>query len=254
MPIRGRAQRRLSSRYVKGASLSREIRRELWQIRFELLGLAEPQVAGEAQFNAFLSRPDTGVMLFVDGAQAVQGFYSFTPFPVQAKEGRALIVFSKYWYVRESFQGHPAIMLAAWKALPSLLRAHGVRRIFFATFSAPQSYASLTRTFGRAWTLQEAQTPPFTREVLHGFVNEFAGETWDPQQNLVLDAIPEEFIAKCEAAFERKGAKARQLFLDYEQLNPAWRSGAALPIAMRFDRAATRHIFRRTARRLFRLA
>ena len=123
--------------------------------------------------------PDRYVFVFVDPDDTAQGFFTIAMLPVDVERRRMLLMFSKFFYFRPAYRGHPKTILAPWRLVPIALRRFGPRSLHFVTTAFPQSYVSLTRTSGRTWSLRDAAAPAWAREALAAFAEAFYPSSFD---------------------------------------------------------------------------
>jgi len=216
--------------------------REAWELRLEMLTLTTSREDDWAYFSRFVAGPDRCLFSFVDPDGALQGFFSIAFMPFQHAGRRGLLMYSKYFYFRRAYRGHPKTVLAPWKLVPLSIRRFGLRHLHFVTTAFPQSYVSLYRTSGRVYSLREPDTPEWQRHALHAFATEFCGEHFDAQTGLVGGSN----VADSPSA--ARSEEARALAAKYEQLNPNWRDGFALPIIFNVDARLVFHNVKRVLR------
>ena len=220
--------------------------REIWRLRLEMLTLTRPEAQDWEEFRRAVVGPDRYVFVFVDPQDVAQGFFTIAMLPVEVGRRRMLLMFSKFFYFRRAYRGHPKTILAPWRLLPIAWRGHGLRSLHFVTTAFPQSYVSLTRTSGRTWSLRDDQAPTWARAALTQFAQAFYPGSFDSEEGVVRGAN----VADGESM--PHSAEARRLAQRYEELNPTWREGTTLPILFSVDARLVRTNAARVARRALR--
>ncbi|RMF14738.1 MAG: hypothetical protein D6758_11035, partial [Gammaproteobacteria bacterium] len=126
------------------------------------------------------------------------------------------------------------------------LRRYGLRRIYFAALTFPTSFVSLSRTFGRVYTLHEAATPPWERAILRQFARDTYGDDFDESAGIARHQnVPQGENRPVPDDIAQRVAR-------YERMNPEWRDGCSLPIMMRLDVPTAVSTLKTSARRLVR--
>ncbi len=221
--------RPLHAHVVDGDAIDEELLRRLWRLRLEMLTLTRSEEQDWAEFSAACTGPEKQVFAFLDPEGEPQGFFTIRFLPVDAAGRRMLLMFSKYFYFRKAYRGHPKTYLSPWRLLGTSLRRYGARSLHFVTTAFPQSYVSLTRTSGRTWSTRDVDAPVWAREALDQFARTVAPSTYDPGAGLVRGGnVPDD-------EFLPRSAEAKRLYARYEELNPDWREGNALPILFSVD-------------------
>ena len=237
----------LRSRMLPSEEVPEDLLRELWELRLEMLTLTRSREQDWQEFRAAVVGPDRLVFVFADPDGTAQGFFTIAMLPVDVTGRRLLLMFSKYFYFRPAYRGHPRTILAPWALLPLALRRFGPRSLHFVTTAFPQSYVSLTRTAGRTWSLRQDATPGWAREALVAFGEAFYPDSFDAERGVVSGANV------ADSSSVARSAEARRLAERYEELNPDWRDGISLPILFSVDARLVRHnaarVLRRTLRR-----
>ncbi len=223
-----------------------DLLRDLWRLRLEMLTLTRSEEQDWEEFRAAVVGPDRYVFAFLDPDGSPQGFFTIAMLPVEATGRRMLLMFSKFFYFRPAYRGHPRTIMTPWRLLPIALRRFGWRSLHFVTTAFPQSYVSLTRTAGRTWSLRQDDTPPWAAEALRQFASSFYPHTFDVQEGVVTGAN----VADSDSL--PRSAEAQRLSHRYEELNPRWREGVTLPILFSVDARLVRHNVTRIARRALR--
>lgn len=236
----------LSAAMLPSTDVSDTRLRELWRLRLEMLTLTRSEEQDWEEFRAAVVGPDRFVFVFTDPDDTAQGFFTIAMLPVDVDTRRMLLMFSKFFYFRPAYRGHPKTIMIPWKLLPVALRRFGFRSLHFVTTAFPQSYVSLTRTAGRTWSLREDAAPSWAKKALVQFGNAFYPTTFDPSEGLVSGANV------ADSASLPKSAEAKRLSSRYEQLNPDWREGKTLPILFSVDARLIRHNLTRILRRSLR--
>lgn len=236
----------LRARVHEGDDVDDAVLRELWRLRLEMLTLTRPEEQDWAEFRANTVGAGRFVFAFRDPDGVAQGFFTIATLPVDLPRRRLLLMYSKYFYFRPAYRGHPKTILVPWVLAPIQLRRHGLRSLHFVTTAFPQSYVSLTRTAGRTWSLRQDDTPAWAREALHAFGQHFCPDTFDPETGLVRGSN----VADADSL--PRSAEARRLAERYEELNPYWRDGVSMPILFSVDPRLVRHNAVRVARRFLR--
>lgn len=241
-----RSRLKLVARIVPGPKASASELEAMWRLRLEYLDLRLPEQADWERFCFFCRKERTVLALFEDEAGTLQGYFTFTFEPVCQSGRKALLIHSKYYYVRTAARGHPKITSAAWRLLPGLIRRYGLRRLYLVAFSFPTSFVSLSRTFGGAMTIQDPVTPAWERQALSTFAREQAGSDWDEAAGV----IRRQSIPQGEGRPVPEGI--RQLQSRYESFNPDWQEGVSLPIMMKLDAPTVWSTMKTNMRRMFR--
>ncbi|MDX1452733.1 MAG: hypothetical protein R3183_09265 [Oleiphilaceae bacterium] len=237
---------KLSCRVYQGEDAPEQVLNAMWRLRLDFLHLKRDESEDRQRFTALLRKPHTQLLTFWDATGALQGFFTLAFNPVSREGRKALLLHSKYYYVRPAFRGHPKITSAAWRLLPGVIMRYGVRRLYFVAFSFPTSFVSLHRTFGRVMVLQDAATPEWERLVLNDYVAGQAGQDWDEGAKLIRNQnVP--FGEDRPAS--RSVATLRER---YEALNPEWEQGCSLPIMMKFDLPTIKAVLHNNVRRALR--
>lgn len=237
--------KKLTTKILEGGSTPEHIMRELWALRLDFLNLTISKDEDWQKFADILSRPNTLLITFWDESDTLQGYYTFAFKPVKKEKRKALLVHSKYYYVRPEFRGHPKIPSSAWRLLPGIIWRYGLKQLYFVAFSFPSSYASLSRTFGRVMTVQGEATPDWEKDVLEAYVIDQVGEDWDSAAKLVINQnVP--------IGEDKVSDKIKALRQDFEAVNPNWADGVSLPIMMKFDLATIKSVIQSNVRRRLR--
>lgn len=223
-----------------------ELLRSLWRLRLEMLTLTRSEEQDWEEFRRAVVGPDRFVFAFLDPDGAPQGFFTIAMLPVDAGGRRMLLMFSKFFYFRPAYRGHPRTILTPWRLVPIAIRRFGLRSLHFVTTAFPQSYVSLTRTAGRTWSLRQDDTPGWAAEALRQFASTFYPATFDPVEGVVEGAN----VADSDSL--PRSAEARRLGERYEELNPRWREGVTLPILFSVDARLVWHNLTRVIRRSLR--
>jgi hypothetical protein len=220
--------------------------REIWRLRLEMLTLTRPEAQDWEEFRRAVVGPDRYVFVFVDPHDVAQGFFTIAMLPVEVGRRRMLLMFSKFFYFRRAYRGHPKTILAPWRLLPIAWRGFGLRSLHFVTTAFPQSYVSLTRTSGRTWSLRDAEAPSWARAALTEFAQTFYPTSFDAEEGVVRGAN----VADGESL--ARSGEAQRLAQRYEELNPRWREGITLPILFSVDARLVRTNVTRVVRRALR--
>jgi len=237
-------RRPLRALLLDGEDIQEDILREAWSLRVEMLRLVRNEQEDWAIFSGFVRGADRTLLCFVDEHGTLQGFFSLAYLPVDACGRRMLLMYSKYFYFRRAYRGHATTLLAPWRLLPRILRRYGARSLHLVTTAFPQSYVSLSRSSGGVHSLRDEDLPEWARDALLAFVGSFCSHGYDEQQRLVGgNNVP-------NASAIALSAEAAELNDRFEQLNPRWREGFALPILFSVNHRLVAHSARRLARRL----
>ncbi len=231
---------------LSSTEISEERLREIWRLRLEMLTLTRPAEQDWEEFRRAVVGPDRYVFVFVDPQDTAQGFFTIAMLPVEVSSRRMLLMFSKFFYFRRAYRGHPKTILAPWRLVPIAWRSFGPRSLHFVTTAFPQSYVSLTRTSGRTWSLRDEGTPLWAREALVAFGEAFYPTSFDAAGGVVRGAN----VADGESL--PQSSEARRLAEHYEKLNPQWRDGLTLPILFSVDARLVRYNLTRVLRRAVR--
>ena len=221
--------RPLRALLLPSEKISEERLREIWRVRLEMLTLTRPEAQDWEEFRRAVVGPDRYVFVFVDPQDVAQGFFTIAMLPVDVERRRMLLMFSKFFYFRSAYRGHPKTILAPWRLVPIARRSFGWRSLHFVTTAFPQSYVSLTRTSGRTWSLRDASPPPWAKGALVAFAETFYPTSFDAAEGVVRGAN----VADGESL--PRSAASRRLAERYEELNPQWRDGVTLPILFSVD-------------------
>jgi len=219
----------LKAEIIEGREASEALIKDMWGLRLDFLKLTLSKEDDWRKFFSICRKENTLLIVFRDLKGGLQGYYTFSFNPVHYDGKKALLIHSKYYYVRPEFRGHPTIPSSAWKLLPGIIWRFGFLQLYFVAFSFPTSYVSLSRTFGRVMTLQQGSTPGWELRVLEAFVLEQSGGDWDDSRKLIVNQnVP---VGEDRPASD----SVQELRRVYEGLNPNWAEGVSLPIMMRFD-------------------
>ncbi len=236
----------LRALFLPSTEVSEELLREIWRLRLEMLTLTRSEAQDWDEFQQAVVGPNRFVFVFVDPQGKAQGFFTIAMLPVDVGRRRLLLMFSKFFYFRRAYRGHPKTILAPWRLVPVALRRFGLRSLHFVTTAYPQSYVSLTRTSGRTWSLRDSGTPAWARQALVAFAEAFYPNSFDRERGVVQGAN----VADGESL--PRSAESRRLAAHYEALNPDWRAGVTLPILFSVDARLVRHNLARVVRRTIR--
>ncbi len=240
-----KAKRKLDTRVFNGKDIDDKTLRQCWSLRLDFLQLKISEAEDWNKFRSILKKDNTLIFSFW-GEGVLQGYFTFAFNPVEHAGRKALLVHSKYYYVRPAYRGHSKITTAAWRLLPGIIWRYGFRQMYFAAFSFPTSYVSLSRTFGRVMTLQSSETPDWEKSVFQAFVAEQSGADWDEQAQLIRHQnVP-------FGEDKPPSASVKKLRSEYESLNPEWAEGASLPILMKFDWQTIKSVLGNNFRRMSR--
>jgi len=239
-------RRPLSVHFHDHDDMSEPVLRELWELRLELLTLTRTREEDWATFRSYVVGPDRCLFAFRDTDGKAQGFFTIAFMPLDIGRRRLLLMYSKYFYFRRDYRGHPKTMMAPWRLLPMGLRRYGMRSLHFVTTAFPQSYVSLYRSSGRVWSLRDADTPDWKREALRAFASAFCSADFDEDTGLVGGAN----VADSDSV--ARSDEARRLTAVYESLNPDWRQGYTLPILFSVDARLVGYNLSRILRRMAR--
>jgi hypothetical protein len=237
---------KLNARIVSGPEASDLDLDAMWRLRLDYLDLRLPEQEDWQRFCRFCRKERTVLVLFEDADGVLQGYFTFTFEPIARTGRKALLIHSKYYYVRTAARGHPKITTAAWRLLPGLLRRYGLRRLYVIAFAFPTSFVSLSRTFGGAMTIQDPATPNWEREVLADFSREQAGADWDPEAGVIrYQSVPQGENRPVPTGIQALQAR-------YEGFNPDWQDGVSLPIMMKLDAPTVWSTMKTNLRRMLR--
>jgi hypothetical protein len=240
---------------VDGPEADEDVVRACWLLRLEMLTLHRPREADWAHFHAFVTQPNACLFTFRDTAGEVQGFFTILFIPVAHpvdprgdprgdRTQKGLLLYSKYFYFRAGYRGHPKTLLAPWMLVPIALRRFGVRRLHFVSTTYPQSFVSLSRSAGNVVALASPDITPWKAAALRGFAETFYPDDFDLASGVVLHQnVP-------DSPSVARSPDALALGEVYERLNPRWREGRTLPILFSVDATLVRTVARRTLRRV----
>jgi len=240
---KAKTKKQLRSKIIEGASAPEQVLRDMWQLRLDFLNLSISRDEDWLKFSAICKRENTLLITFYDQNDDLQGYYTFAFCPIEHENRKALLVHAKYYYVRPAFRGHPKITSSSFKLIPGIIWRFGFRQIYFAAFSFPTSYVSLSRTFGGVMAIQNASTPEWEKAVLEDYTSAQTGNDWDKKQKLIFNQnIP---IGEDRPASE----SVKELSLQYQSMNPNWSDGISMPIMMKFDLATIKSVIKTNLRR-----
>lgn len=243
--MKSKVKRKLETRILNGKDMDDEMLRELWLLRLDFLALKIPKDDDWKKFSSILKKDNTLILSFWGEGQ-LQGYFTFSFNPVEQAQRKALLIHSKYYYVRPAYRGHSTITTAAWRLMPGIIWRYGFRQMYFAAFSFPTSYVSLSRTFGRVMTIQNSETPVWEKSIFEAFVKEQSGGDWDDQTKLIRHQnVP-------FGEDKPPSASVKKLRSEYENMNPEWAEGVSLPILMKFDWQTIKSVLGNNIRRLAR--
>lgn len=238
-----KSRKPLNTQIVEGGKADDELIRAMWCLRLDFLTLTTSEEQDWNKFKRICTRDNTLLITFVDNEGTLQGYFTFCFSPVEHDNRKALLVHSKYYYVRPAYRGHSKITSAAWQLLPGMIRRYGFRQIYFVAFSFPTSYVSLTRTFGHSMAIQDDSTPAWEKSVLEEFAKHSAGSDWNNQTKL----IENQNVPFGEDRPPSQNVKT--LRSQFETYNPNWEEGISMPIMMRFDMAMVKSVLATSLRR-----
>jgi len=241
----------LKSKIVSGEKCSELVLQEMWRLRLDFLELRMDRDDDWEYFKSVLRRPNTLLVLFRDSKKQLQGYFTFAFKPVERDQRKALIVHSKYYYVRPEYRGHPKITSAAWRLWPGIIMRYGIKQLYFVAFAFPTSFVSLSRTFGSVMTLQSKQTPMWEHQTLLDYVRSESEENWDETHQLIRNQnVPQGEHKPLSKAIRSNEIKSLQSL--YLSLNPDWEQGVSLPIMMKFDWPTIKSVLKNNWRRVAR--
>ena len=240
---RSRTSKKLFAKIIESKDASVPLLREMWHLRLAFLTLNISEQEDFAKFQDYCTRANTFLITFRDEHKALQGYYTFMFKPVEHLNKKALLIHSKYYYVNTGFRGHPKITSAGWSILPIILKRYGLKRMYFVAFTFPSSFISLSRTFGKVYTIQGENASDWEKVILENFARELNGTDWGTQLKLILNQNIPHGENKTETS------KINQLRRQYLKFNPEWEKGRSLPIMMRFDWAMIKSVLSTSMRR-----
>ena len=233
----------LQTKVVEGRKADEDLIRDMWRLRLDFLRLTTSEEQDWQKFRDVCIREKTILITFLDDKGTLQGYFTFCFKPIDHEDRKALLVHSKYYYVRPEYRGHPKITSSAWPLLPGMIWRYGFRRIYFVAFSFPTSYVSLTRTFGHSMPIQSDTTPAWEKSVLEQFAKDSVGMDWDSQNKLIVNQnIP-------FGEDRPPSASVKDLRSTFEAYNPNWSEGKSMPIMMRFDLGMVKSVLSTSLRR-----
>ncbi|HEY8208947.1 MAG TPA: hypothetical protein VIG99_15760 [Myxococcaceae bacterium] len=225
MRFPGERAERLRQTVVAGDALSAADVESMWRLRARIFQL-KPHPPLEEQYARFGQRVRMGQrnILLWSARSELLGMFSvhwrWSP------DGRQLWFLPEYGFVDPSVRGSSRI---ASVVLSELVRAFALARgraLWFAGIAYPRSFQSLSRMFGRTWTLADPQSPPDARAVLTYLHETFAGDAWDRERHRVwLPTIPEPPPPEDRPRSEH--------WRRYERICPDWSQGYGLGMAAR---------------------
>ncbi len=243
MDTRSKTRKKLYTQVVESKDADEGLLRDMWRMRLKFLTLRVPEEEDFKIFKDYCTRPDTFLFTFRGGNDEVGAFFTFSFHKVDKANRKALMIHSKYYYVDTPYRGHPKITSAAWPMMPKFLWRYGLRRIYFATFTFPTSFVSLSRTFSRVYTIQGDLADEWEKSMLENLAQQLNGDYWDAKEKLITSmGVPQ---GEDKAASDG----VTQLRQEYERYNPNWREGKSLPIMMRFDVATMKSVISTSLRR-----
>ncbi|GLQ31083.1 hypothetical protein [Litoribrevibacter albus] len=240
---RSKTRKKLFTHVVESKDADDTLLRDMWRMRLKFLTLSIPEEEDYAIFKDYCTRPDTFLFTFRGEDNEMGAFFTFSFHPVNKPGHKALMIHSKYYYVDTPYRGHPKITSAAWPMMPKFIWRYGLRRIYFAAFTFPTSFVSLSRTFGRVYTIQGDLAQPWEKEMLEALAANLNGNNWDTNEKLICNMG----VPQAEEKAASKGVT--ELRKEYERYNPNWRDGKSLPIMMRFDLATMKSVIGTSLRR-----
>ena len=243
MDTRSKTRKPLKTQVVESKDADHKLLRDMWRMRLKFLTINISEEEDFAIFKDYCTRPDTFLFTFRGEDGEMGAFFTFSFHPVDKDNRKALMIHSKYYYVDLPYRGHPKITAAAWPMLPRFLWRYGLRRIYFAAFTFPTSFVSLSRTFGRVYTIQGDLADEWEKGMLEDLALKLNGDNWDKKEKLICNVgVPQG---------ENKAASlgVSELRKEYERYNPDWQQGKSLPIMMRFDLATIKSVLSTSLRR-----
>jgi hypothetical protein len=240
---RSKTKIQLQAKCIKSEKVGEPQLKELWILRLAYLKLTMTEAQDYRRFCDYCTRPNTYIFTFRDSSGDLQAFYTFSSHLADHDGKKGVLLHSKYYYVNTPARGHPKIPASAWQLLPKLLLGYGLKRLYIVAFSFPTSYVSLTRTFGRSYTIQGDDATPWERSVLASLAYELNGENWDAKNGVIRQQnVP---IGEDKAA-SKNVTELREAYL---RMNPQWAEGVSLPIMMRLDLATIKSLIETNIRR-----
>lgn len=236
--------KKLKTIVTEGKYAKEKMLRKMWLLRRDFLELNQTEENDWRYFSDFCSRDHTYLFTFFDSSGELQGFFTFTFKSFDKSKKRALLILSKYYYVKPAYRGHSTITSAAWRIIPRAMWKYGLQAIYVTAFVFPSSYVSLSRTFGGVKTIQKNTTTGWEKDMLEAFAEEIYGENWDKNDKLVRNQ---------NTPFEENNGKTQSiqaLRKEYEAINPRWRDGVSMPILMKLDFHTIHNIFSTNVRRM----
>lgn len=240
---RSKTRKNLSTLVVESTDADEQLLRDMWRMRLKFLTLSIPEEEDFEIFKDYCTRPDTFLFTFRGDDGDMGAFFTFSFHPVDKDKRKALMIHSKYYYVDTPYRGHPKITTAAWPMLPKFLWRYGFRRIYFAAFTFPTSFVSLSRTFGRVYTIQGDLADAWEKEMLEDLALKLNGHDWNASEKLICNVG----VPQGEDKAASRGVS--RLRTEYEAYNPNWQQGKSLPIMMRFDFATIKSVIGTSLRR-----
>jgi hypothetical protein len=203
--------------------ISPELSLDLWRLRLSHMEL-KAGVVPEDDFRKFDETLRNGfkAVVFRCHRRVLQGFYAWRERTIGHGADAYVEVSFEYTYMNAAYRNHPLWALSgALQALPLFLRG---KPVFFFGLTYPGSFISLHLMTAGLTTLRDGDLSPFQRAALQAFARDIGGAGFDDATGLVKVRL----VAGERGAPRR--ANVRRLFERYEQLNPTWRQGHALPV------------------------
>ncbi len=236
---------RLAVEHAPANSVGVGLLRRLWGLRLDYFPLANGRTAEEDwfEFSSYFQRHDRDVVLFRRGSEVV-GFFVNSHDLVEAQGREAVLVSIEYAYMRPAYRGRPEWILAGFRLYLSLLVRHPRTAIYYVSFVFANSFAFLTASFGRVFTLQESP-PPFERQLLEWYGQHAGGARWDGVRGVArYRNLPPEVTDR-----EQKPAHIQALLGRFERIDPTWRDGDAIVLLAPADARALASTVRRVLSR-----
>ena len=224
----------LKYKSIATQNVDQAVMKQLWQLRIDYFPIKnnEDVVQDWKSFRQYFNRQNRNVVIFSNNDE-ILGYYVHSHDLFCHGGKKAIIVSIKNTYMRPSVRGHPLFVFSGAMVFLGHLFRYGLRPMYCVGFCFPNSYAFVTSTFGKSYTLQE-NPPDFEKQLLIYFARHFGGKQWNDDRQVAsyTNRVPEKSTSK------RTPAHILQLHAHYESINPAWRQGESIVIAAPVTRRA----------------
>jgi hypothetical protein len=224
-------QRAVSLVFLNGAEhaacgLDETTIRALWALRLRNIDL-RPEVELELDYRKFRAYfgDHTRVLVLRDAAGEMQGFYAFYHREVRAGGAPRLLIHAEYGFINATHRGDLGARMAAARAVFRIVGRHPLLDKLGLFVAYPPSFVAIAHYADRIFAPRDAELGGWRREMLEGFLRDTAGADYDAEAGVVR------MRTQPTARLHRpRSERGRQALAWYEERNPRWREGYALPV------------------------